>query len=289
MKNVKLSSDNVIGVYKIINTVNFKFYIGSSLSIYYRAKMHLSHLRRNVHGNKYLQRSFNKYGEDKFTFEILEKCNKDIVRVREKYYIDSLKPHYNMKDNTNVPIITEELKKRISETLKRKYKSGEISKIWNKDAEVAVKIYDYNGNFIKKFNSISACSKNINIIKETLSSRFNLGIFWHDNLLICKENENIYEVIDNYFNKKITNGTPNFNNLPVLFIRNNKVTIFQNSPFGGSKQKIFKSKNYIYKVKRDCVNVPNAKEGYFTFMGHYARLKSDKLLETPEEDNQQPI
>jgi group I intron endonuclease len=37
-----------------------------------------------------------KYGYASFSFEILEYCNKNDVLVREQYYLDLLKPEYNI-------------------------------------------------------------------------------------------------------------------------------------------------------------------------------------------------
>jgi hypothetical protein len=37
-----------------------------------------------------------KYGYDKFKLDILEYCGKDILLKREQYYIDTLKPEYNL-------------------------------------------------------------------------------------------------------------------------------------------------------------------------------------------------
>lgn len=79
-----------IGVYKIVNKVNSKFYIGSTAdSFNKRWCLHLFHLRNNKHKNSHLQYSWNKHGEDCFEFIIIEECdNKDMVLDREQYYID---------------------------------------------------------------------------------------------------------------------------------------------------------------------------------------------------------
>jgi group I intron endonuclease len=53
-------------------------------------------LRRNLHNNKHLQHSYNKYGEKAFEFLLIEKCIKDALPIREQWYIDNLKPTYNI-------------------------------------------------------------------------------------------------------------------------------------------------------------------------------------------------
>lgn len=81
------------GIYKIVNTINNKFYIGSSKNLHKRKLRHFNSLRKDKHHNIYLQRSFNKYGEV-FIFEVIEECEK--LFERETFYIDLLKPDYNI-------------------------------------------------------------------------------------------------------------------------------------------------------------------------------------------------
>jgi len=87
---------NSCGVYKIINTVNNKCYIGSSINMRKRKSQHQLRLRSNKHGNVYLQNAWNKYGEDKFVFEILWYCNKEEQQDSEQKFLDLIKPEYNL-------------------------------------------------------------------------------------------------------------------------------------------------------------------------------------------------
>lgn len=84
------------GIYKIVNIKNNKIYIGSSKNIENRWKEHTTSLRRNKHINCILQRAWNKYGEDSFEFQTLENCSQEQLFEREQYYIDELKPEYNI-------------------------------------------------------------------------------------------------------------------------------------------------------------------------------------------------
>lgn len=79
------------GVYAITNLVNGKYYIGSaSKSVRQRILYHLSYLSRNKHDNEHLQRSWNKYGEKSFKFELLEACEKSEALKLEQWWIDNL-------------------------------------------------------------------------------------------------------------------------------------------------------------------------------------------------------
>ncbi len=69
----KITRDlKVSGIYCIENKINNKTYIGSSKNLYQRLLKHFALLRHNKHENAHLQSAWNKYGEDSFTFEILD-------------------------------------------------------------------------------------------------------------------------------------------------------------------------------------------------------------------------
>ena len=78
------------GIYRIVNWVNGKTYVGSATYLRKRLSEHKRTLILNKHNNKYLQNSWNKYGETNFCFEILEYCIKDILIIREQYWINKL-------------------------------------------------------------------------------------------------------------------------------------------------------------------------------------------------------
>lgn len=84
------------GIYKIINIINNKIYVGSSINMYQRIHHHVSELKRQKHCSPYLQKVFNKYKLENLNFEIIEYCDKEDLINREQYYIDNLKPDYNI-------------------------------------------------------------------------------------------------------------------------------------------------------------------------------------------------
>jgi group I intron endonuclease len=84
------------GIYCIVNTNNQKKYVGSSKNIYQRLQKHRAYLRKNMHENRKLQNSWNKHGEDNFQYFILEFCFEEQLLEREQFYIDMLKPWYNI-------------------------------------------------------------------------------------------------------------------------------------------------------------------------------------------------
>jgi group I intron endonuclease len=65
------------GIYKIINLVNNKFYVGSAVDLKRRKIRHFSELRTGKHNNRYLQAAWAKYGEQAFVFAVVEELPDD--------------------------------------------------------------------------------------------------------------------------------------------------------------------------------------------------------------------
>lgn len=80
----------VCGIYAIVNLINHKRYIGSSINTRKRWYGHKLHLRKNKHHSAHLQNAWNKYGEDSFIFVVLEECNESELIQREQFYLDHL-------------------------------------------------------------------------------------------------------------------------------------------------------------------------------------------------------
>ena len=103
----------ICAVYKITNTVTNDFYIGSSKNIKNRWA---SHKRPSVwknHPNIQLYQDMQKYGTDKFVFEILEETEEEKLKEKEQQFIETLKPTYNQMNAKGLNI--ERQKKRRKE------------------------------------------------------------------------------------------------------------------------------------------------------------------------------
>jgi group I intron endonuclease len=148
----------ISGIYKITNIINNKFYIGSSNDIYHRLKHHYSDLKNNKHHNKYLLRSFKKHGKNNFKVEIIEKVEQKLLIKREQYYIDILKPEYNLILDVVGNKLTESSKKQISKTLKNKYLNGELLVKNSTDIENII-IYDKNCKCFDTYKSRKEAAK----------------------------------------------------------------------------------------------------------------------------------
>jgi group I intron endonuclease len=97
------------GIYKIINVVNNKFYVGGAVDLKRRRIRHFSELRTGKHNNKHLQAAWDKYGEPAFIFVVLEEVD-DSVNILELEDV-WLKNHvgkdycYNMGKTATAPML----------------------------------------------------------------------------------------------------------------------------------------------------------------------------------------
>lgn len=83
-------------LYMIINVINGRFYIGSTLDYKRRFNEHKRALLARNHHSKYLQRAWDKYGDKSFKFVLLQTCLKDEMLDMEQSLLDDRLPAYNM-------------------------------------------------------------------------------------------------------------------------------------------------------------------------------------------------
>jgi len=128
------------GIYRWVNNLNGKTYVGSALDLAKRlvSYYNIKELSRN---SRPIKDALLKYGHSNFTIEILEYCSKTNLLEREQFYLDLLIPDYNIlkyaysllgykhsKENIEkfkAKIISPEHKKIISELHKGKLVSEE--------------------------------------------------------------------------------------------------------------------------------------------------------------------
>jgi hypothetical protein len=181
----KNSRDGKPAIYKIVNTVNKKIYVGSCIAHYRRKAQHYYKLKNKVHDNNHLQSSWNKYGENNFKFiiiEFVEDTNKLIER--EQHWIDILqscnnKIGYNKNSIASSSLgykMSKESKKKMSLAKKGIKPSKELATRRGLSCRKNINQYSKDGSFIKKFNGIIQASKELNIsttsISKCLSSNY---------------------------------------------------------------------------------------------------------------------
>jgi group I intron endonuclease len=117
------------GIYKIINTSNNNFYVGSSANIRKRRERHFRYLRNGEHENKHLQNAFNKYGESAFLFKIIKYVEPSLLLEEEQLLLTEHfgQPYlYNICPTAGSPSVkgrikTEEHRQKIASSVKKFY------------------------------------------------------------------------------------------------------------------------------------------------------------------------
>lgn len=120
------------GIYKIVNKINGKVYIGKTKNFKKRWSQYGYDFKfkRTDHINDHLLNSMVKYGFENFDFSIVEECSLDLCSERELYYIDlyeSCDPSkgYNLRRDSSTGMVTHELTSvKISKRLKLEWESG---------------------------------------------------------------------------------------------------------------------------------------------------------------------
>lgn len=88
-------------IYRWVHKTNNKSYVGSSIDLYRRLRNYYNTgflERRILTSNSRIYRALLEDGYGKFNLEILEYCDKKIIIEWEQYYIDRLKPEYNIQN-----------------------------------------------------------------------------------------------------------------------------------------------------------------------------------------------
>lgn len=176
----------ICGIYKIINKINNKIYIGQSIDIIKRWYVHIG-----TKSNSIIHKAIEKYGKDKFTFEVIEECDFEKLNEREIYWIsfyDSFVKGYNLTiggDGCKDREITQEHKNKISEKLKNrifseehkrklsesKKNQSEETRIKNsKSKQKKVCQMDSNDTVINTYDSITEASEKTGINRRSISS-----------------------------------------------------------------------------------------------------------------------
>lgn len=163
----KVLSDNKnkSGIYKWVNNVNDKCYVGSSIYLYKRLSKYYSinFLTEEVsRGSSTIYKALLKYGHSNFRLDIIEYCNKEFLIKREQYYIDLLKPEYNILKVAGSRLGSKQsltTKILIANSLKNRNKKLEFSR---------VKLLDIETNIIKYFANNLEAAKYLRVSERTL-------------------------------------------------------------------------------------------------------------------------
>ena len=129
------------GVYRWTNIDNSKTYVGSAVDLSKRLRQYYSpgFLRKELlKNNSVVYKALLKYGYSNFRLEILEYCEaKDAIK-REQYYIDLLKPTYNI-----CKIAGSSLGRVTSNVTRRRLRDARLLREYDRDSHLEETIFEF--------------------------------------------------------------------------------------------------------------------------------------------------
>jgi hypothetical protein len=186
------------GIYRWNNLINGKSYIGSSIDLNNRLRAYYSitNLKRITSKEQsMIYKSLLKYGHENFSLDIIEYCERDILIEKEQYYLDLLKPEYNIlkfagSRLNHIP--SEKTRKLISVALMgKKYKCNEKEDVLKKTTKftygVSVKVFNKSNNLIFKFPSIGSAARYFNVSDRAISNIRDRGKSYDDYIYIFED------------------------------------------------------------------------------------------------------
>jgi group I intron endonuclease len=213
-------------IYRWVNNINNKSYIGSAkclkdrLSVYYSINGLNNRLKK---GRSAIHSAILKYGYDNFKLEILEYCEQDILISREQFYLNLLKPEYNIckiAGSTSGKVHSRSTREKIANSVKGKNhplygkhhtfetRKALSVKFLNRvhimpkmrletklrlslvTIGVNVKAFDLQNNLIKEFSSINNAAKYYDVASSTINTAIKKGRPYHNLIFKSKVKDN---------------------------------------------------------------------------------------------------
>ena len=159
----------ISAVYKITNTITGDCYIGSSKDVKHRWTNHKCQSTWNECPNNPMYLDMQKYGVDKFEFEILAEVEIAYLKEAEQKFIEMLEPTYN---NYNAKGCNTERRKETLRKSQKKYRQSDKGKKYYEEHKKSDKRKESNRKASNKYNN-QLCSYNNEVLTlATLSARF---------------------------------------------------------------------------------------------------------------------
>ena len=169
----------IIGIYKITNTITGDFYIGSSKNVKIRWANHKCQSTWKKHPNNPMYIDMQKYGLDKFAFEIIAEVEEDKLKEAEQKFIELLKPTYNNR-NANGLNIERQKEYQKSDKVKeyqKEYRKSDKCKEYQKEYKKSDKYKESQKKAVNKYYSQLCFYNGETITLNALRMRFKkLGI-----------------------------------------------------------------------------------------------------------------
>ena len=198
---------NKSGIYRWNNLETGDSYVGSSVNLTRRLSNYFSpiFLKRNILRSKsIISNSLLKYGYNKFSIDILEYCKPSVLIKREQYYLDTLKPEYNILKKAGSSFGYKHSLETLLKFKKRKHSSETIAKLKLAKKGIAptsplrrinhllatghiTTVINKKDNSIKVYGSIRAVSRDIGVSHVTILNYINTNKWLKDTYLITRK------------------------------------------------------------------------------------------------------
>lgn len=172
--NILAENRGKIGVYCWTNIINGNIYIGSCVNISSRMYTYYS-LGSLVKSNSPIDRAMLKYGFSNFRLDVLEYSNRENVLEKEQYYMDLLKPIYNIVQKAGSTLgykhTPESFIKMRSFVLSTEARNKKALTTVNATAakRISITVEDINTNIKSEYTSLTEAGKALNISKAAIS------------------------------------------------------------------------------------------------------------------------
>lgn len=182
---------NISGIYLIKNIVNNKIYIGQSIDIRRRWLEHLRSgqpekysIKSERDTNTPIHKAMQKYGVENFFITILEECSKDLLDIREQYWI--------LKLSSNIKSIGYNIGNGGQKNFSLKGENHSQAKLTQKDVDKIILLLEQNKL------SFQDIANKFHVSRSTICM-INTGKTW------CNKNLN-YPIRKEFFNLKGENN-----------------------------------------------------------------------------------
>ena len=143
-------AEKISGIYKITNTITGDFYIGSSKNIKSRWESHKWPSKWNKYPNNPMYLDMQKYGVDKFEFQVIEEVEAAKLKEVEQKFIETLKPTYN---NYNAKGLDFERRKEYQIEYQKEYMKEYHKQNREKRIEHQIEYYQQNRKKRKEYQN----------------------------------------------------------------------------------------------------------------------------------------
>lgn len=174
------------GVYLWLHKTNGKYYVGSSVNLRNRFYDYFSKSYFDKSGNTIIANAISKYGLGAFEFIILEFTEKDETLSREQFFIDTLRPEYNILVIAGCTLgfkPTAETRTKMSEaalgrkhSLETRAKISESQKNNKNSPGFPLLVKDLETNITTEYTSIAEAAKILGLNHSSISDRLRKGI-----------------------------------------------------------------------------------------------------------------